>query len=510
MRFKHVLRNGIFAAGKQILIILLGLTNRTIFIRFLGFEYLGYTSLFSNILTWLCFAEAGFSIVMEYRLYQANATDDRYTVGSVMKLYKQVYTSLGICMLFVGIAITGLTPLLIRQEDVLLDTFALYKIYWLQLLAVVAGYFGSYWRAFIQAKQEAYLCESADSVISILSLLIQLIALACFQSLYWYLGVKILEVIAKNLLIRAVARKKYPDAVPPDAPSIGLRESGVLHDIKGYFFQKIAYLIYIATDNIVISKFCGIAVVGIYSNYLLLYSNVQGLLFSTPFQMAQASISNFLNSEDEDRKKNLICILDILTAIYSSALCCGFLVCFQPTITLWLGEKALLPFSFVLLLVINTYVSFSAEPLYKIRATYGDYQDERMWMSFSAISNLLFSILFVQKWGVAGVEFGTIIGMLFMAAGRARFVSTHCDFFRLKAYLWKHVKYSLLFVVEAVTAYYLTLWLPATLPGIIGKGLIAVISSVAISTLFLRWTADFQAAYAYLKFQLGALKRHQK
>lgn len=508
MRFKHVLQNGLFSIGKQILITLLGLVNRTIFIWYLGMEYLGYTSLFSNILTWLSFAEGGFCNVMAYRLFQANANDDTALTASIMKLYRRVYTCLGIGILLVGISITGLTPYFIQRGSITLDTFSLYKIYWLQLLAVVVGYFGSYWRAFIQAKQEGYLCEGADSFISILSLLAQFLVLFQFRSLYGYLAVKIVEAVGVNLLIYRISQRRYPNALRPEIPALSLRKSGIGKDLKNYLSQKAANLVYSATDSIVISRFCGIVTVGIYSNYLLIFSTVQSLLFAAPYAMAQASISDFLNSENENSKKNLIDMLDLLTAIYAAALCCGFLTCFQPTITWWLGEEALLPFSFVVLLMVNSYIGFAAEPLYKIRATYGDYEQEIGWMSLSAVCNLVLSVALVQKWGVAGVEVGTIAGILFIVAGRIKFASTHCVFFEILPYLKKHLYWALLFVLEAFTAHFLTRSLPPVLWGILLRGVIAVGSSVAINVLALHRTQAFQAAWNYLTVQFYRLRKN--
>ena len=166
----------------------------------------------------------------------------------------------------------------------------------------------------------------------------------------------------------------------------------------------------------------------------------------------------------------------------------------------------MLPFSFVVLMTVNTYIGFVAEPLYKIRATFGYYEPETGWIALSAVCNLALSLLLVGRWGVAGVEVGTIAGILFIVAGRVKFASTHCGFFRISGYLQKHFKWAALFALEALAAHLLTRNIPAVLWGILLRGILAVGSSVAISIAVLNGTQDFQAARNYLMLQIRNLR----
>ncbi|MGV2488272.1 UNVERIFIED_CONTAM: hypothetical protein FOS07_30895, partial [Bacillus mycoides] len=59
MRVKNSIINISAGIGSQVIITLLSFASRTIFITYLGVEYLGVNGLFTNILGMLSLAEAG-------------------------------------------------------------------------------------------------------------------------------------------------------------------------------------------------------------------------------------------------------------------------------------------------------------------------------------------------------------------------------------------------------------------------------------------------------------------
>ena len=63
--------------------------SRTIFIRFLGIEYLGLNGLFTNILSMLSLAELGVGTSIIFSLYKPLQQEDTATIKALMHLYKK-------------------------------------------------------------------------------------------------------------------------------------------------------------------------------------------------------------------------------------------------------------------------------------------------------------------------------------------------------------------------------------------------------------------------------------
>lgn len=76
-RTKNSFRNSSVGSISQIISTFLNFLVRTIFIYYLGSEYLGINGLFSNILYILNFAELGIGNAIIYKLYKPVANDDK-------------------------------------------------------------------------------------------------------------------------------------------------------------------------------------------------------------------------------------------------------------------------------------------------------------------------------------------------------------------------------------------------------------------------------------------------
>ena len=73
---KNTKRNVFFGVVGQIIILLLPFVVRTVFIKTLGKDYLGFSSLFASILSVLSLAELGVGSAMVYFMYKSLANDD--------------------------------------------------------------------------------------------------------------------------------------------------------------------------------------------------------------------------------------------------------------------------------------------------------------------------------------------------------------------------------------------------------------------------------------------------
>ena len=111
---------------------------RTAMIYFMGVEYLGLSSLFTSVLSFLNLAELGVGSAMVFAMYRPIAEDDEKTICALMALYRRYYRLIGLFIGAVGLALTPFIPRLISGE-VPADV-NVYLLYLLNLSATVLTY----------------------------------------------------------------------------------------------------------------------------------------------------------------------------------------------------------------------------------------------------------------------------------------------------------------------------------------------------------------------------------
>ena len=115
---------------------------------------------------------------------------------------------------------------------------------------------------------------------------------------------------------------------------------------------------------------------------------------------------------------------------------------------LFFGAEFLLNDAYVMALAVNVFLGMQFENAYNFRSTYGVFENDRVYMILSAVTNLILSVILVQHLGVVGVMIGTIAGLGFIVYGRVQFVFRVIFQRSMKAYLWKHAWWSIVVLLE--------------------------------------------------------------
>ena len=100
-RSSKALRNVATGLINKLLMLVLAFATRTLFIRLLGAEYTGVSSLYTNILSVLSLAELGLSNVLMFYLYSALKDQDEDRICGLVQEFKKIYTLIIIFYLLV-------------------------------------------------------------------------------------------------------------------------------------------------------------------------------------------------------------------------------------------------------------------------------------------------------------------------------------------------------------------------------------------------------------------------
>ncbi|MBP5810102.1 lipopolysaccharide biosynthesis protein [Lactiplantibacillus argentoratensis] len=409
-RKKASMQNASAALAAQIIKLLGQFVVQTIFVRTLGTRYLGANGLFTNLITFLSFAELGIGAAFSFALYAPIAKKDNKTISAVINLYRKVYNFIGLFILVFGVLVSFFVPMLVKSTN----SVPHLRIYFiLYLLSSVVSYFFTYNRSLLIANQEGYIDSINQLVFSIVRYVFQIFFLVLFNSYVGFLIVQVLSNFLSNLAITRLTRKKYPFLLDDTKSLPGAELIGELkRNVIGTIASKVGSVVVNGTDNILISKYIGLSVVGLYSNYSLIVAGFTAIL-NQVFTSIIASFGNLGVMEKDNVKKQVnlfeqFVFFNAFITIFLGIVLFGF---FQPFVSIWLGKNYLLGTTTLAYIVINFVLAQFRPALFLVNA-YGLFWGYRYKSIVEALTNFGLSFILVKytNMGIDGVLLGTIIG----------------------------------------------------------------------------------------------------
>lgn len=498
MRAERSIRNVLVGWLMQVLIIAGGFISRTVFISVLNEEYLGLSGLFTNILTVLSLAELGVGTAITFSLYRPIAEKDEATILSLMNFYRKFYKAVGCFVLIAGTLVAPFLPFFIKE---LPDIQNIYFIYVLYVVNTGVSYFFSYKAAFINANQEYFITSLNHGICYITLISVQMTVLLISRNFIAYLLVQIAATLTENVIISHIANKRYPFLKKRNGTRI---EPGLFRQIKKNTAAMIGHnlgtVVLTSTDNMVISKFVGLAEVGLYSNYTMLMTAVTTLL-SQAFSAITSSVGNLLVEGTERQKEETFYMVYFvnfwLYAFSSAALYCLI----NPFIKLWLGEKYLFSSWIVGIIVLNFYTVGIRQACNVFKSASGLFLQDVYKPYIEVVVNLVISVILVQKYGIFGVLAGTMISTVFVATWIEPVVLYKYGFNKRPwKYFGRYIIYAgVTFICALFTQKLCEIFTADSLPGFLCKMIIVVIVPNVIIVILFGWTKEFRQVLNTLK-----------
>lgn len=414
-RTRNTSLNLITIFGQQMVSIIMRFIIRTMFIHTLGAEYLGINGVFGDVLDLLSLTEMGFDTAINFKLYKPLVERDEHTVRLYLKFYKQIYRIVSIVILTMGLLLIPVLPLLIKDYEKLavlgINGVLIYILY---LLRSVSSYlFFAYKSAVIKADQKLYLLNTASFFIDIALGIVQIIILLVWRDYILYTFAFIFFSILRNFIYAWIAEKRYPGFFIHEEESLPREEvRGLFKDCLALFVFKVDNAVLSATDNLVISAVLGLSVVGIYSNYLMFYTMIKGIL-SKVYVSVKASMGNLFAVGTEERKYFFFETMNFVTIILYGTAAVGIAVVSNELIDRWVGADYVYPQPLPVLIGIEMVFSGIRINLNQIRNISGVFR--QMWYRpiMGIVINLVVSVAGVFLWGINGVVLGTICAAVF-------------------------------------------------------------------------------------------------
>ncbi len=411
MRVNNSIKNSAIAMLSNILIMVIGFVSQTIFVKTLGTEYLGINGLFTNIVSMLAIVELGIGPAIIYSLYGPLAEDNKEKVKSILKFYKKCYTIIALLIFAIGLCTMPFIKYFV-DTNIEMSFSGVYGIFLLFIIDAALSYICSYKRSIIQADQKVRIINLIHGIVYFIMSVLQICFLLVKKDYFIYLIIKIVFRVIENVLINIYANHKYSYIKEKKVEDIDEKEKkSIFKKVKGLVFHKIGGFVVMGTDNILISKFVGIVEVGLYSNYYLII-NSTATFISQIFTAITASVGNLLVKESKEKSYDIfkkIMFLNFWIYGFASA---AMYVMMEPFVTIWLGSEYLLANSILIILVINFYMTGMRASIGTYKDAAGIYYEDRFVPIIESVLNIVFSIIFVELFGMVGIFIGTFMSSL--------------------------------------------------------------------------------------------------
>ncbi len=407
-RTKNATRNIVFGFVFRIINMLLPFASRTVILYVLGEKYLGLSSLFTSILSFLSLAELGLGAAMIFSMYKPIADNDRETICALMKLYKKMYTLIGWIVLGAGLLLMPFLRQLIK-DDVPADV-NLHLLYALYLFNAVLSYWlFAYKHAILQAHQRTDVDSKLSILITPISYVVMLTALALCKNYYAYaIWLPVFTVIT-NLIRSRYVDKHFPQYQPQGQVSPELQAS-IAKKTKALIGAKLNTVVLNAADSIVLAAFFGLSVTGIYGNYYMIMHSVVGFL-GIIYSSMTAGLGNSLATETVEKNYT-----DFQKFSFANAWLVGWctvcLAClYQPFMEIWVGKELMFPVSVMLQFCLYFYIYLIRKIPVVYKDAAGIWWEDRFRPYVCMVVNLVLNITLVQIIGISGIILSTVFSL---------------------------------------------------------------------------------------------------
>lgn len=404
---KRIVKIFSFGMLSQIVTLLLGIVIPKLMIVSYGSEVNGLMSSVRQIFVYVALLEAGIGTASLQALYAPVAKGDQQRTSEIMAATDHYYKRTG---LLYGIAVVVLAfvyPILVKSNIPMPIVFGV--IFFQGASGVINYFFQGKFSILLRVDGKSYITTNAGTIVNVASKLVQIVLiLAGCNILVVQIAYFIINML-QMLYIMWYVKKHYAWLdlkVQPDYSALSQSKNVIVHQISSLVFNN--------TDIIVLTYFCGLKVVSVYSLYSMIISCVSNIIdsmcSSVEFVLGQA-----FNS---DRKRFLklqetyeTYYLGISFAAFTITLVLlpSFIEIYSSGITDAQYVDKYLPYLFVGLNVLM----YARRTSSQIINFAGHFKQTQVRSIIESVINLSVSLILVHYIGMYGVLIGTIVALLY-------------------------------------------------------------------------------------------------
>ena len=455
-RLSMTVRNAFWSYFSMIASLAIQFVSRTVFIHYLGKDYLGINGLFSSILGVLSFAELGIGTAMNFSLYRPVAEGDTEKIKSYMYCYKWAYRAIAGIIAVLGLSLVPFLNVLVRDPGNVGNIKVYYLIF---LFNTVTSYFVSYKYSLVNAEQRNYIYTNINLLISLTTTMIQILSLLIWHNYLIYLLVAAAFGVGQKVFISIYLDRLHPYLKEKNVQKLTKEESSQLvTKVKALFMHKLGDVCVHQTDNIIISAFLNVGTVGLMSNYNLIINTISSCI-SVLFHSVTGSLGNLVATESDKKQYEIFRVYRFIGFWFYGFTAIALMTLLTPFIRLWIGDKMIISDFVIFLVLIDYYMIGHRVCLNNFKTVGGIFEQDKYVAIVQAVVNLVSSILFVKWIGLPGVFLGTILQGTIASVVKPIVVYKSMFHVSSKYYFYDSIKFAMAVFVALVLCWGIRFWI---------------------------------------------------
>lgn len=384
----------------------------------LGSEANGLMNSINQILVYVALLEAGVGTASLQALYAPVSSNDRNAVNGILSATNYFYKRTGTLYFFIILGLTFVFPLTL--EATLPQSDIMWVVFLSGMPGVVNYYFQGKFRLLLQAEGKSYILTALTTVIHVFTNISKIILLICgfnivaLQVMYLFFN------IVQMAFIVIYMKRHYSWLnlrAEPDFPAISQSKNAMVHQLSTFVFNN--------TDMLILTYFCGLSTVSVYSMYSLLFGIISTMI--TNFSGANFVLGQTFHT-DRERYLKLHDVYDLYNMTLTFSLYCIANLFILPFMKLYTDGVQDISYvdTYLPYLFIATYLLSNGRQSSAMAITYAGHFRQTQWRSIleSAI-NLIVSISCVLRFGIYGVLLGTIAALFYRTNDMILYAAKH-------------------------------------------------------------------------------------
>ncbi|WP_342436961.1 polysaccharide transport protein [Paenibacillus sp. FSL L8-0436] len=408
MRTKKALLNLIFSLLLQFVTAISGFIQPILFINTYGSKVNGLVFSIKNLISYLNLVEAGVATAASQALYKPLAQKNINKINSILSATKDFYFKSGNIFTIMSILIACIYPFVIH------DNISKIQIFLMVLIVAVNGvaeyYLIGKYRVLVTADQKSYVI----SVVQIISIVITtgttiVMILENVNVLIVLITTSMIS-ISRIFLLFIYIKRYYPGinfSSLPDKISINKKWDAFIH--------QIANMVVFNSPILIITIFCDLSDVSVYSVYLMVFTVITSIVtaFSNGLVAGFGEVIAVKETEIIQKSFRLFeyvyYIITLLIYTVASLMIIPFIELYTKGIQDAPYSQPMVAFLFILVFLINNL----RVPGLTIIYAAGHFKETRNSAIIEALIALITSLTCVQIWGLKGALIGSCCAAIY-------------------------------------------------------------------------------------------------
>lgn len=399
--------NSVTSAIQQVVIFVCGLILPRLLLSAFGSEGTGLVSSISQFLGFIYILEGGLGGVIRAAYYKHLVDHDKKGINGVYKASDIFFKKIGIVFIPYSIVLAAIYPIVAKTT---------YDYWFIFLLTIVLSFsslaqyfFGASGQLLIYSDQRSYYLNVLQIGTVIANTILSAVLIKLGASLLVVKLASALTYVVRPFLISRYVSRHYHirKHVIPDHNAISQRWSGL--------GQFAAFFIHQNTDVAVITLFLSVKSVAIYAIHSMVVKNLSNFLTGI-LGNTEVTFGHVLARKNSKEFIKEFKAIDIVTKSLSTVIyiTCAVLICqFVMIYTHGIKDANYYQPAFALIFTAAEWIYCMGLNYNNVIMASGHIKQTTKYFWIEAIINIVFSIIFVKLWGIAGVVLGTGIAMLY-------------------------------------------------------------------------------------------------